>query len=811
MRYGKFNDQSREYVIERPDTPMSWVNYLGTDQYCSIVSNNAAGYAFHQSPRSGRLLRFRFNSVPTDRPGRYFYLRDAEDGDIWSVTWQPVAKPFRTPDGEVVGAREAGEPAAEYECVHAPGVSTFRCQYRDVSARLRAFVPLGESAEVWELTLHNEGGERRTLDLFGYVEWCFWHIQQDAFNFQYILYTCRMAEAEGIIDYSLQLWPFEEPKAYFASTAPVDSFDTDREAFLGNYRHEGQPVAVEKGRCSNSVALGGTPCGALHSRVTLEAGETRTITFICGVGDAKTVGRKMRERFASEGAVDHALEEIAAYWDERLSKLTLQTPDSATNSMGNVWNQVQCHTTFNWSRSASFNEAGGRDGLGFRDSCQDILGVVHAIPEAVKGKLLDLLRAQYSFGAAMHHVQPLQFKQGYHNVAEQHFSDDHLWLLIAIPAYLRETGHYGFLDEVVIFADEGRASVYEHLKRAIDFSWSKRGPHGFCLGLAADWNDCLNLRGKGESLFSTFLLVRAMREFLILAERTAEKKKERAEDHAHYRRLLDTLLTQIEEYAWDGEWFIRGFVDSGDKIGSRESEGSKIFLNTQSWAVLAQVAEEPRLRQALDAVREHLASEHGAALNAPCYTEHNAEIGAITTFPPGLKENGGIFCHANTWLIVAEALLGRGDLAFEYYRAFLPAAKNDQADLYSMEPYAYAQFITGPEHPYHFGRARNSWLTGTATWGFVALTQYILGVRADYDGLVIQPCVPSDWREFQITREFRGAHYHIRVSGSGKIQEARVQGEVVNLEETGALRVPLAEPGAQIQIELTLTPGESSV
>lgn len=811
MRYGIFDDQTQEYRIERPDTPMSWVNYLGTEDYCALVSNNASGYAFHASPKSGRMLRFRFNSVPMDRPGRYFYLRDAEDGDVWSVSWQPVAKPFRTPTGEVVGKVRPGDHVAEYECAHSPGVTRFVAKYREIVATARAFVPVGESAEVWELTLENRGKTARTLDLFGYVEWCFWHIQQDLLNFQYILYTCRMDVADGIIDYSLRLWPFEEPKAYFASTAPIESFDTDREVFLGGYRHEGEPVAVERGRCGNSLAVGGTPCGALHSRVDLLPGETRKISFIAGVGDAAVVGARMRALFAEEGAVDHAIAEVRAYWKGRLDKFKIQTPDPHVNSMGNVWNQVQCQTTFNWSRSASFNEAGGRDGLGFRDSCQDVLGVLHTIPEQVKLKLKELLRAQHSFGAAMHHVQPLSWTQGLHNVTPPHFSDDHLWLLVAVPAYLRETGDFDFLEEVVDFADVGRGSVYEHLKSAIDFSWRERGPHGLCLGLSADWNDCLNLKGQGETAFSTFLLVKALREFLALSERRSSMHSECSRDLDQYGGRLREILALVDQHAWDGEWFLRGFVDSGKKLGSRESVGSKIFLNAQSWAVLADAAPRELLVRAMDAVHEHLATPHGAVLNAPCYVEHDAEIGAITTFPPGLKENGGIFCHANTWAVVAEAMLGRGDRAFELYKAFLPAAKNDSADSYSMEPYAYAQFITGNEHPHHFGRARNSWLTGTATWAFVALSQYLLGVRPDYDALLIQPAIPSSWSGFSVERVFRGATYRITVTGAGELRAATLGGRSVEVVPGEPLRVPLAQAGTTLDVLVYLGPAEAQV
>lgn len=794
MRYGYFDDKNLEYVIERPDTPASWVNYLGTDEYCAIVSNNASGYGFHKSPKSGRMLRFRFNSVPTDRPGRYFYLRDQEDGDYWSVTWQPVAKPFALP-GE-----EPKEGEARYQCAHAPGTSRFRCQYKGIDAEVKAFVPPGQSAEVWSLTLKNSGDRPRKLDVFGYVEWCFWHIQQDAMNFQYILYTCRMGEVDGIIDYSLRLWPLEEPKAFFASTAPVESFETDREVFLGNYRHEGQPTAVERGRCENSLAVGGTPCGALHNVVELAAGEEKRITFIAGVGDAKTDGVALRDHYKRAGAVEASLQEVAKYWDGRRAQFSATTPDPAINSMVNIWNQVQCHTTFNWSRSASFNEAGGRDGLGFRDSCQDVLGVLHSVPDKVKQKLIDLLRAQHSFGAAMHHVQPLSWSQGAHNIQEPHFSDDHLWLLLAVPAYVQETGDVAFFDQQVEYADAGSGRVIEHLEQALLFSWQNRGPHGLCTGLAADWNDCLNLKGSGETIFSTFLFLRAVREFLTLAAHAPTPvAPETIQRVASYQTALQEAIAQ---HGWDGQWFLRGYVDSGKAIGSNASEGSTIFLNAQSWAVLSDAAPRERLVQAMDSVHEHLATEHGAVLNAPSYVDHNAEVGAITTFPGGLKENGGIFCHANTWPVIAEALLGRGDEAFRLFSSFMPAKKNDLAEVYSMEPYAYAQFITGRDHPYKFGRARNSWLTGTATWAFVALSQYILGVRAGYDGLLIRPATPKEWPEFSVCRSYRGATYDIHVTGSGAVQSATFEGQALAVVEGQPVAVPLANPGTTVRVEI---------
>lgn len=783
MRYGHFDDRAREYVIDRPDTPSSWVNYLGTDKYCAIISNNASGYAFFESPKSGRLLRFRFNSVPMDRPGRYVYLRDASDGDYWSISWQPVGKPLSS---------------FKSRCAHGLGYTRFETEYRDIRATARYLVPLDEPLELWEIEVHNGGDTRRELDVFGYAEWCFWDIQQDAFNFQYILYTCRMGYEPGIVDYSIRLWPFREPKGFFACTLPVESFDTDREIFLGAYRHEGNPASVESGRCSDSIAVGGTPCGALHSKLELAPGETRRFVYVVGIGDAKSFGRECREKYSDPARLETEAARLRDYWDGRLQAFRASTPDPEVNSMVNTWNQVQCHTTFNWSRSASFNEAGGRDGMGFRDSNQDTLGVVHCLAEPVKAKLVDLLKAQFASGAAMHSVQPLGFKQGAHNRSGDVFSDDHLWLLISVASYLKETLDFDFLDEQVAFADEGKANVYEHLKRALEFSWAKRGPHGLCMGLAADWNDCLNLKGTGETTFSSFLLLKGLGEFLEIARRRGVDRDVEAYDAR--RRELKAL---IDEHVWDGAWFLRGFLASGRKLGAASSEQSKIFLNSQSWAVMAGAAERDKLITAMDSVHEHLATEHGAVLNYPAYTEHDAEVGAITCFPKGLKENAGIFCHANTWAVIAEAMLGRGDHAYRLYRAFLPAAKNESAEHYTMEPYVYCQFIVGKEHPFHFGRARNSWLTGTATWGFVAISQYILGVRADYDGLVIDPAIPADWPSFTVTRSFRGATYRIRVDNPEHVCSG-VRRLVVNGKNVDGTLVPQFPPGSEVSVEVVL-------
>ena len=661
MRYGSFDDGRREYVIDNPDTPMSWVNYLGTSGYCGIISNNAAGYAFKDSAKSGRFLRFRFNSVPTDRPGRYIYIRDDESGDYWSATWQPVGKPLD-----------------QYKsvCRHGLGYSTFDSEYDGVNSSLRIFVPVDKHLEIWETTITNDSGRPRSLSVFAYAEFCFWDMMQDLTNFQYILYTCHTGYADDVVDYSIHLWPSREPKGFLASTQPVVSFDSDRDVFLGRYREEGRPKAVERGQCFGSIAVGGTPCGAVQNKVTLQPGESYRVCYICGIGNAKTLGQQYRLLYRDPVKVEEEFQAVKRYWDEHLGKYQCETPSPLVNSMVNVWNQYQCMTTFNWSRSASFNEAGGRDGLGFRDSNQDTLGAVHMSPNRTRAKLVDLLRAQYSFGAAMHGVQPLEWKQGKHNLDPEIFSDDHLWLLLSIPSYIRETGDFDFVDQIVEFADEGEGTVLEHLRRTLEFSNTHLGPNGFLLGLRADWNDCINLRGKGESMFSTFLFLKGIEEFRELAAQLG-----RSHVAEPWLLVADEMRARVDSLAWDGEWYLRGFLDSGKKLGGHASEQSFIFINSQTWAVIGGVGSRERAVSAMDSLHKYLATEHGIVINYPAFQTEVLEIGAVTSFPPGLKENAGIFCHANTWGVVAEAMLGRGDEAMKLYLSFLPAAKTTSPTL----------------------------------------------------------------------------------------------------------------------------------
>lgn len=783
MRYGSFDDARREYVIDNPDTPMSWVNYLGTSGYCGIISNNAAGYAFKDSAKSGRFLRFRFNSVPTDRPGRYVYIRDDASGDFWSATWQPVGKPLD--DYKSV-------------CRHGLGYSIFESEYDQIKSSMRVFVPVDQHYEIWEVEVTNTGDRPRDLSLFAYAEFCFWDMMQDLTNFQYILYTCRMDYANDVVDYSTLLWPSRDPKGFLASTQPVLSFDTDRDEFIGRYRDESRPQAVQCGGCSGSIALGGTPCGAVQNKVTLEPGATYRVCYICGIGDAKSVGQECRTRFRDPSEVEAEFEGVKRYWDAHLSRYQCETPSPLINSMVNIWNQYQCMTTFNWSRSASFNEAGGRDGLGFRDSNQDTLGAVHMVPGRTHLKLIDLLKGQYSDGAAMHGLQPLEWKQGAHNLQEDIFSDDHLWLLLSVSSYLRETGDLAFLEREVPFADKGHATVFEHLERALEFSNTHTGPHGFLLGLRADWNDCINLRGHGESLFSTFLFLKAIDEFVSLAAQVS-----RNEAASPWLKVRDEMREKIEKQAWDGHWYLRGFLNSGKKLGGHKSDQCFIFINSQTWAVIGNVGSKHRGIEAMDSLHRYLATEHGIVINYPAFRHEDIEIGAVTSFPPGLKENSGIFCHANTWAVVAEALLGRGEEAMKLYLSFLPAAKNESADQYTMEPYVYSQFITGKEHPYHFGRARNSWLTGTAAWAFVSISQYILGVRPDYEGLIVSPTIPAAWDGFKVRRVFRGATYEIEVKNPDHVCHG-VKTLTVNGHAVAGCKAPVAAPGETVTVEVVL-------
>jgi N,N'-diacetylchitobiose phosphorylase len=781
VRYGYFDDAGREYVIERPDTPMPWINYLGEGDYCAIVSNNAGGYSFRRSPGHGRILRYRFNAVPTDRPGRYIYLRD-ERGDYWSASWAPVQKPL---DRQHV------------TCRHGLGYTAIESAYGGITSEALYLVPADAELEVWRLTLTNTGDAPRTLDVLAYAEFAMPSFAMET-DLQCILYAMWTGFRDGIVSYHTNHAARAFRDAWFACVSPVESFDALREAFIGPWRDESNPLSVENGRCSGACGNGGNACGALHVRVDLAAGQTRRTAFLLGSGTAEEAGATARKTFTLD-RIESELAALKRRWSARLDALTCHTPDAATNSMLNVWNAYQAHATFQWSRSASLIEAGGRDGFGYRDTLQDALAVMHTSPQRAGEVIAELLRGQASAGCALHGVQPLTLETGRGQVPEKVWSDDHLWLLPAVGAYVRETGDLAFLDRRVEYLDAGEAGVCEHARMALEYACAHRGRNGLLLGLEADWNDCINLGARGQSVWSSMLYCLALEEFTALAEAAG-----RSDDAAWASKAKADMVETINRHAWDGRWYLRAILEDGTKVGSAQNREGAIFLNTQSWAVISGIADGDRARTAMDAAHDRLATEHGLCLFAPPYTEVSGRIGGATFYPPGQKENASIFCHANTWAMIAEAMLGRGERAFAYYRALLPSVMNDRAELRQVEPYVYCQFVKGPSDA-GFGQGRNPWLTGTASWAYVAATQYVLGIRPGLGGLAIDPCIPGAWEGFEVRRVFRGATYHIRVrnphglcKGARRltVDDQRVEGNVV----------PVAEPGSEVHVEVVLEP-----
>lgn len=740
-KYGYFDEKQREFVITRPDTPTPWINYLGCEEYCALISNTAGGYSFHQDPRDKRITRFRYNNVPVDRPGRYIYIRDMKNGKYWSATWQPVVS---TKD-------------YKYECRHGLGYTVIETEHAGIGSKATYFVPIGENLEFCVLKLKNNTKKKRTLKLFTYAEFCLWHAEMDMTDFQYTLNIAK-AKCEGNAvfhetEYAPKAGRFN--LSFFASTKKISGYDCDRETFIGSYRSEENPLAVEKGKSFDSFSSGGNPIASVSLNITLDPGKSETVIFMLGIIEKKEQAKGLIKKYKNVKSVLRRLDELKTYWESSLANFQAATPDADVNVMVNTWNQYQCRTTFNWSRFASYYEAGIGRGMGFRDSNQDTLGVVHSIPKRVKTRLKELASNQFKNGSSYHKFFPLT-KTG----EKGGYSDDPLWLILAVSGYIKETKDFAFLRERVKYIDGGGDTVYEHLGKAIDFVNSEKGPKGFTLMRFADWNDCLNLgtdNKKAETTWVPELHYLAIGEFVKLARITRKNK-----DVKKYEALGRKIKENFNKKAWDGRWFIRGIDKYGKPVGSVKNAKGKIYLNTQTWAVMSGISDTKRARLCMDMVKKHLDTGYGIMLMAPAYVEFDPTLGAITTFAPGLKENGGIFCHSNPWAMIAETILGRGDEAFEYYKKILPSVKNRIADIHSTECYIYSQFITGRDNP-HFGRARNSWLTGTAAWNMVAITQYILGIRPEYKGLMVDPCIPKKWKEFSVRRQFRNATYDIEI------------------------------------------------
>ncbi len=797
MQYGYFDDVAHEYVITRPDTPRSWINYLGSRLYGGITTQNGGGYSFYKSGGTGRLLRMRFNGVPVDEPGRFLYLRDDETGDYWSATWQPVGRSL-----DQYSARVR----------HGLGYSVFEAEYAGIASAMTCFIPRGEAFEYWALTVRNPGDTPRRLSVFSYAEVANdWHHRQDLENLQYSQYIIQTSCSDGVItarnnvsDAISQLW-------FGLAGAPVTSYDTDRDAFLGPYRTPSAPLAVERGICSNTATVGDNACLSLHAAVELAPGESRDLIFMLGVGspdeprDGLRPGRRTIAEFGTPERMRTELEATRGEWTAHLDTLQVRTPDPDLNSMINVWHAYQTHMTFNWSRGVSLVEAGDRDGLGYRDTVQDMLAVTHSIPEAVRERLDLILTGQTAEGGAMPLVKPLTHRPGHERTPtlEQYRSDDTLWLPITVANFVHETGDLDYLNTVLPYADHGDATVFEHLKQALQFSIDHKGRNGLIQGLAADWNDCVKFGTTGESLFTTFLFCHGLRLVGELAELLGAD-----EDAAWCAKQTEIVKDAIDAAAWDGEWFIRGISATGVPLGSRDHAEGKIYLESNVWAVISGAASPDQAVQCMDSVHEHLATEHGVVLCDPPHTVPIEGVGlSLLVFPPGHKENGGIFCHSNSWTIVAEALLGRGDRAYEYYRSYLPARYNDQAEIHQVEPYVYSQFTHGKASP-RFGQARNPWLTGTASWTYVAATQYLLGVRPVAGGLAVDPSIPAAWDGFEVTRRYRGARVTVTVANPEHVQHGvaaiTVDGEPVPAQALTARTVPagLLHDGARVHVRL---------
>jgi cellobiose phosphorylase len=810
MRYGYFNDTRHEYVITRPDTPLPWINYLGSEAYFGLISNTAGGYSFYQDARLRRLTRYRYNNAPLDSEGRHIYLRDEDPHHPGPVYWSPTWQPTRTP-------------LDAYECRHGMGYTVISSQKNGIESSIRYFVPLGETLEVWELTLTNHRDKPAKLSVFSAIEFNLWDAMDDATNFQrnYSIGQVEVAplalkgrgaggEGQTVIYHKTEYRERRDHFAYFACSEPLTGFDTQREAFLGPYRGWDSPRAVETGHMSGSEAHGWQPIGAQHVKIQLEAGEGKRIIFILGYHEnpieekfdpphSQTINKRtvtpVIQKYLQPEIVEIAFQELKKYWDELLGKFEVTTPDEHVNRMVNIWNAYQVMITFNMSRSASYFESGIGRGMGFRDSNQDLLGFTHMIPGRARQRILDLAATQLPNGGAYHQYQPLT-KRGNNDVGSN-FNDDPLWLVLAVTAYIKESGDWSILDEVVPYDNKpgSEEALFGHLHRSIQYTLDRLGPHGLPLIGRADWNDCLNLNcfsdtpgqsfqtttnkdGKvAESVFIAGLFVLAAKEMAAMAGRLKEERGDSFLSHLSedYECHAKNIETAIWKHGWDGEWFRRAYDDFGNVLGSKENDEGKIFIEPQGMCVMAgQGVQDGRAAQALDSVVERLATPHGIILQQPAFSRYYLHLGEISSYPPGYKENAGIFCHTNPWVMIAEAMIGRGDKAFEHYMRINPSKREEISEMHKCEPYVYAQMIAGRDASTH-GEAKNSWLTGTAAWNYVAITQWILGIRPTYEGLRIAPVIPSAWEGFSAVRRFRGVRYEIQVKRRGAGNEVKLE------------------------------------
>ena len=810
MRFGHFDDEHKEYVITTPRTPLPWINYLGSEDFFSLVSNTAGGYSFYRDARMRRLTRYRYNSSPLDMDGHHIYIKDGDT--VWNPGWQPTKTPLD-----------------RYTCRHGLGYTVIEGEKNGVAAAQELFVPKGDACELDRLTLQNHTDAVKELDVFGYVEFCLWDAIDDSSNFQRNFSTGEVEVEPGVIYHKTEYRERRDHYAVFWSDTPVTSFDTTRDAFCGVYGGPADPEAVRAGHCSGSIAHGWAPVGALHIHVTLAPGEEKKILFGLGYIENpqdekftapgvinKARAHAMISRYATSAQVDAARKALADHWEALLSTYHLESSEEKLDRMVNIWHQYQCMVTFNMSRSASYFESGTGRGMGFRDSCQDLLGFVHIIPSRARERILDIAATQFEDGSAYHQYQPLT-KKGNRDIGTG-FNDDPLWLIAGTAAYLRETGDWSILDEQVPFDnDESKAQpLLEHLRRSFNFTCTHLGPHGLPLIGRADWNDCLNLNcfseHPGESFQITGPSEGPVAESVFIAGMFVKYGHEYAElcDHLHLtdeaaaaRKSIDAVEQATLTAGWDGAWFRRAYDAFGKPVGSKECTEGQIFIEPQGMCVMAGIGKESgQAAQALASVEERLDTKYGVVLHQPAYTSYQLNLGEISSYPPGYKENAGIFCHNNPWISCAEAVLGHGDRAFEVYRKTCPAYIEDISEIHRTEPYVYSQMVAGKDAP-TFGEAKNSWLTGTAAWTFFNVSQYILGIQPTLDGLKVDPCIPHTLGSFTVTRRFRGAVYHITVDNAAAVQHG-VKAVTVDGRPIAGNVLPLAPAGTEVAVRVTM-------
>lgn len=806
MKYGFFDDLRKEYVITTPKTPLPWINYLGNENFFSLISNTSGGYSFYRDAKLLRLTRFRYNNCPQDTNGRYFYVKD--DNTVWAPSWQPVQTPLDS-----------------YTCRHGLGYTLFESAKNGVSAQQQAFVPLGVDCEINRLVLKNTSSATKNIQLFSFVEFCLWNAVDDATNYQRNFNVGEVEVQDSCIYHKSEYRERRNHYAFFGVNHPLDGFDTSRDAFCGAYHGLATPEAVCSGQCKNSIAHGWAPVGAHQINLTLEPGESRSLIFVLGYAENredekwaapgiinKEKAKQVLARFHTDEQVDRALADLAHHWDQLLQKFVLSSPLGELNRMVNIWNQYQCMVTFNLSRSASYFESGTGRGMGFRDSCQDLLGFVHLIPQRARERILDIAATQLEDGSAYHQYQPLT-KMGNADIGSG-FNDDPLWLVACTSAYLRETGDFSILEESVPFHNDPAlaAPLLEHLRRSIQFTLNNLGPHGLPLIGRADWNDCLNLncfsKNPGESFQTVENAVDSGAESIFIAGMFVKYGLEYAqicemlslhEECAQVRKAVSQMTQATLSHGWDGDWFLRAYDAFGKPVGSRSCEEGQIFIEPQGMCVMAGIgAENGYAEKALASVAEHLDTRYGITLLHPPYTSYQLHLGEISSYPPGYKENGSIFCHNNPWVSCAETVLGHGNRAFEIYKKTCPAFVEDISEIHRTEPYVYSQTIAGKAAP-TFGEAKNSWLTGTAAWTFVNVSQYILGILPTFNGLSINPCIPQTLAGYTVKRTYRGAVYNITVQNPHGVQKG-VQEITVDGKKIEGMILPVLPAGESTDV-----------